>query len=68
MPNSNSPITRRLRQENADRWVAKKKAAGAVKIAVLLPAESAAILEKQAIIHGSKKAALIAALDKLDAG
>lgn len=65
MANSNNPTTRRLRQENAERWIAQKKAGGAVKIAVLLPAESAAKLKKLAEIHGNKTAAIIAAIDRI---
>lgn len=62
MPNSNSPHSRRLRADNARRWESAQKAAGHVKLAVLLPPESAAQLARLAKVHGTKTAAIIAAL------
>lgn len=62
MPNSQSPKTKAIRAKNAARWVNKQQAQGAYRLSVLLPPASAAQLRALAEIHGSNRAAIIAAL------
>jgi len=62
MPNSQSPTTKAIRAKNAARWIKERQAAGAYRLSVLLPPTSAAQLQALAAIHGSKRAAIIAAL------
>lgn len=62
MPNSQSPTTKASRARNAARWVKGQQAQGAYRLSVLLPPTSAAQLQALAAIHGSKRAAIIAAL------
>lgn len=62
MPNSQTPSSKASRARNAARWVKEQQAQGAYRLSVLLPPASAAQLQALADIHGSKRAAIIAAL------
>lgn len=66
MPNSNTPHSRRCRAENAARWEAEKKAGGAKRVTVLLPPDDAARLDRLSVVHGTKTAAVVAALEMLE--
>lgn len=63
MPNSQTPANKAARAKNAARWIKEQEAQGAYRLSVLLPPASAAQLQALAAIHGSNRAAIIAALD-----
>lgn len=60
--NSKTPASRRARAACANRWVKQQVDAGAYRLSVLLPHESAAALDRLAEVYGSKRAAVIAAI------
>lgn len=62
MPNSRSTASKASRAKNATRWVKAQQALGAYRLSVLLPPASAAQLVALTEIHGSRRAAVIAAL------
>lgn len=65
MPNSNNPTTKAIRAANTAKWTQQQRQAGATRITVLLPTEDAARLAELVKIHGTKTAAICAALKSL---
>lgn len=63
MANSPSPGSKASRARNAARWVKAQQDQGAYRLSVLLPPASAQQLQALAAIHGSRRAAIIAALE-----
>jgi hypothetical protein len=66
MANSNSPRSRRARQESAERWTKERVEAGGRRLFVVLPAESVAALDRLVAVYGTKVAAIAAAIADLD--
>jgi len=66
MPNSQTPTSRRRRAENATAWNLAQEAAGWRTIAVMLSPDSIAALDRLAAKHGTRKAAIAAAIEQAD--
>ena len=65
MSNSQTPHSRKCRMDAANRAVKRQVAAGAYRLSVLLPPETAAKLDKLVRRYGSRRQAVIAALESL---
>lgn len=68
MANSKSKKTKDQRARNATRWNQQQQSAGARRITVLLPPSSVEKLQALEDVFGSKRAAIIAAIDHLSCG
>jgi uncharacterized caspase-like protein len=67
MTNSQTPHSRALRERTARAWEREKLAEGFKRVQILLPPDTAAMLDRLAVEHKTKTDAIIAAIRALAA-